>query len=167
MKGITMEEKQKNKRERKRILQEIVEKHAVYNHLDVQKIFKKEYGMEIAQSSISRYIKELAIGKDLKTAQYVLGKKIARKKEANRLVSILNSADGVLVEGDWESLMLKMKPTYVEAVAEQMEQLFAVESIDIHIFPGFNGSVLIYFDKADAKRVKSFMKQVVEYYQQD
>ena len=166
MKGITMEEKQKNKRERKRILQEIVEKHAVYNHLDVQKIFKKEYGLEIAQSSISRYIKELAIGKDPKTAQYVLGKKL-HEKEANRLVSILNNADGVLVEGDWESLMLKMKPTYVEAVAEQMEQLFAVENIEIHIFPGFNGSVLIYFDKADAKRVKSFMKQVVDYYQQD
>ena len=166
MKGITMEEKQKNKRERKRILQEIVEKHAVYNHLDVQKIFKKEYGLEIAQSSISRYIKELAIGKDPKTAQYVLGKNCT-KKEANRLVSILNNADGVLVEGDWESLMLKMKPTYVEAVAEQMEQLFAVENIEIHIFPGFNGSVLIYFDKADAKRVKSFMKQVVDYYQQD
>ena len=166
MKGISMEEKQEIKKERKKIMQEIIGNYKVYKHADVMKIFEKEYGMVVSQASVSRYIDDLGIEKDSK-GKYVLGQKVALNKEANNLLRILKSADGAIVIGDWESLMLKMKPTYVEAVAEQIEQLFEIENIDIHIFPGFNGSMLIYFDKEDAKRVKSILKKVVSYYLED
>lgn len=162
-----MEEKQKIKKERKKIVEKIIEEHVVYKHAEVRQIFKKEYGLDVAQATISRYFDELGIQKDPNKGHYVLGQKVALNKEANKLLRVLKSADGTIVNGDWESLMLKMKSTYVEAVAEQIEQLFEIENIDIHIFPGFSGSMLIYFDKEDAKRVQSILKKVVGYYQED
>lgn len=165
MKGISWEDKQEIKKQRKRILQEIIEKNKVYNQDEIRKIFKKVYQIEIGQSTISRYLNEMGIGRDEKTNRLILGHRIARKKEANKLVGILKSAGGTIVEGNWESIMIRMKPTYVEAVAEQMEQLFAVENISVHVFPGFNGAMLVYFDEKDASKVRNYLKQVVDYYQ--
>lgn len=162
-----MEEKQKIKKERKKILKEIITKNKVYKQAEVRQIFKKEYGLDVAQATISRYFDELGIQKDSKKGHYILGQKVVLNTEGNKLLRVLKSAEGKIVDGDWDSLMLKMKPAYVEAVAEQIEQLFKIKDIDIYIFPGFRGTMLIYFDKADEKKVKGYLKKIVGTYQKN
>lgn len=165
MKGISMEEKQKIKRERKKILVKIIEDHVVYKHAEIQKIFKEDYDLAVSQGTISRYAEELGIQK-AKKGHYILGQKVALTKEANKFLRIWNSAEGRIEEGDWMAVMLKMNPTHVEIVVEQMVKLFAHENVDIHVFPGLNGSVRVFFDKEHRKVVGGILKKIENYNKQ-
>lgn len=159
-----LDEQKQNKRERQKILKEIISENKIFNQKEIRRLFKRNYEIVVPQTTISRDLKELGIEKD-KEKKYVLGQKVARNAEARRLTRVLRDADASLINGNFESLMLKMRPSYVELAAEKIDALFSIEDIEVYMFPGFNGTLLIYFDRSKGKMVKRHMRKIIESFQ--
>ncbi|UGB30580.1 hypothetical protein [Metabacillus sp. B2-18] len=154
-----MEEMKFKKKERHKRITEIVQNYSLKKQEEIVKILKKDYKIEIAQSTVSRDIEELQITRDSQNF-YVLGSKVRRNKEASNLSKTLRQANAERVEGELSTYLVKGKPEFLPIIASQIESLFAINNISISTFIGQNGSLLLLFPKENLKSVDKVLDQI-------
>lgn len=157
---------QKKKSDRKKKVRNIVDENDIFDHKDVIQILKGKYSIDASQPTISRDFDELGIKPDSVTGKYILGERVARNREGKKLERIFQQASAEIVQSDWKCMMIRMKKSYLEVAAEQIESFFEVDKVNVGIFFGYGGAMMLYYDEKDAGKVEKYLKQIVVHYQE-
>lgn len=156
------EEKKERIRRQSAIVQ-AVQNHKIKTQVELVRILNNEYNIETNQPTVSRDVKELKLGKDDETRTYILEPIAERNKEARELARLLRKSNALQFEMSMGTILLQADIEYAPLIGAQIEKFLKADSIQVGIFIGLNGSILIVFPQSNENKIRRHLKKIFEH----
>lgn len=150
-----------SKAERQELLKELILNDSkIDSHFYIQQELEKK-GVPVAQSTVSKDLKEIGARSDKKSGRIIFESEIYRNEAAKKLTTLLKRSEmKVIGEEQLISLFVRVEEKFSQIVAIELVEYFKLIEIDVFVFNGLNGVIQIMTPKEYGPKVKDYIKKI-------
>ncbi|WP_103108902.1 hypothetical protein [Brevibacillus reuszeri] len=146
-----------DRNKRHEAIESLVDSRKITSHRYLGEILR-ERGIHVTQPTLSRDLEELSIQKNPDTKRYELSKKKDALKE--KLTKIIDDSHAALMRPTYSTRIFKVDPEYSHIFAITLEKFLMKKGLEVGIFVGPTGSVLLSFPKEAKKLLNQAIREL-------